>query len=220
MPDHARRLLAWLSRPRRDAGTSGAHGARHPTFPRAWVGQLQSETPVSHATLSTGALPRDDGIIAFEWRDPVTRREVLDGWESGPLLGQVGRDMHQVGHDSLPRAIKRADRVRHHCHRLIGKGLTPPTLSVRTLLDYVLFHEFAHRRLVPTALSGQTPEKSFFTGNDLALNLPLRTFSDWDDLSRKLALAAFSTFSPRALMVNLRGRTSTATRTAARRAQT
>ena len=42
-------------------------------YDRAWVGQLESETPASHATLSTGAMPRNHRIIGFEWRDPSTR---------------------------------------------------------------------------------------------------------------------------------------------------
>jgi hypothetical protein len=178
--------------------------ARGTSFTLAWVGQLQSETPVSHATLTTGALPRDDGIIAFEWRDPVTRREVLDGWESGPLLGQVGRDMRHVGHDSLPRAIKRVDPTATVVTASSEKVYAADALGAH-VADYVLFHEFAHHRLVPTALSGQTPEKSFFAGQNLTLKLPLRSFNDWDNLSRNLALAALATFSPRALMVNLPG---------------
>lgn len=39
------------------------------TYSRAWVGQLETQTPTGHATLATGIYPRKHGVIGFGWRD-------------------------------------------------------------------------------------------------------------------------------------------------------
>lgn len=39
------------------------------TYTRAWVGQLETETPTGHATIVTGVYPRKHGVIGFGWRD-------------------------------------------------------------------------------------------------------------------------------------------------------
>ena len=39
-------------------------------YRRAWVGQLETETPTGHATIATGVYPRKNGVIGFGWRGP------------------------------------------------------------------------------------------------------------------------------------------------------
>lgn len=174
------------------------------TYDRAWVGQLESETPVGHATLTTGAMPKHDGIIGFEWRDPTTGRELLDGWEQGALLGQVGRDMHAVHDASIPMAIKQADPGAAVVTLSSEKVYAADAMSARAA-DYVFYHRYAGGRLVASSLPGQSPPATFFRHADLDLELPLAHFTDWDELSTRLALAAILEFTPRALMVNLPG---------------
>ncbi|HZU13578.1 MAG TPA: alkaline phosphatase family protein [Chloroflexota bacterium] len=41
------------------------------TYTRAWVGQLETETPTGHATIATGVYPRKHGVIGFVWKDPT-----------------------------------------------------------------------------------------------------------------------------------------------------
>lgn len=43
--------------------------ARGMSYPRAWVGHLESETPTGHATIVTGVYPRQHSVIGFGWRD-------------------------------------------------------------------------------------------------------------------------------------------------------
>ena len=71
--------------------------------------------------------------------------------------------------------------------------------------DYVLFHRFDHHHLVASGLPKQLPPKAFFSRHSLGAALPLRSLSEWDDLSSKLALAAFHDYRPRALLINLPG---------------
>jgi hypothetical protein len=37
-------------------------------------------------------MPKHDGVLGFEWRDPKSQREVLDGWPPGILAGALDRD--------------------------------------------------------------------------------------------------------------------------------
>ncbi|MGH2443138.1 MAG: alkaline phosphatase family protein [Chloroflexota bacterium] len=174
------------------------------SYDRAWVGQLESETPSGHATISTGSLPRHDGVIGFEWRDPVTRREVLDGWEQGEMLGQVGRDIAHSHATSIPRVIKEAEPSARVVTVSSEKVYAADAMGAKSA-DYVLYHRYAGRRLVPSGLPGQIPPADFFHGRHMTLDLPLRHFTDWDYLSTELALNAFHSYRPRALMVNLPG---------------
>lgn len=178
--------------------------ARGTTFERAWVGQLETQTPPAHATISTGLFPRNDGILGFEWRDPETRREVLAGWEQGSSLGALGRRMEATRPQSIPWSIKAADPNATVVTISSEKVYAADTLAAHAA-DYVLFHRFAGGRLQATALPGQAPPRDFFADRSLDLTLPLRRFTDWDTLSADLAVAAFAAFHPRALMVNLPG---------------
>lgn len=42
------------------------------TYGRAWVGQVPTNTPVSHATLGTGTFPARHGVVGFKWKHPIT----------------------------------------------------------------------------------------------------------------------------------------------------
>ncbi len=39
-------------------------------YKRAWVGQLETETPTGHATIVTGTYPKKHGVVGFGWRAP------------------------------------------------------------------------------------------------------------------------------------------------------
>lgn len=42
------------------------------SYNRAWVGQLETETPTGHATIVTGVYPRKHSVIGFGWRSVTT----------------------------------------------------------------------------------------------------------------------------------------------------
>ncbi|MGH2447077.1 MAG: alkaline phosphatase family protein [Chloroflexota bacterium] len=178
--------------------------ARGVRYSRAWVGQLESETPTGHATITSGAHPRHDGIIGFEWRNPHTHREVLDGWEQGKMLGQVGRDMKHAHALSIPLAIKQADPSARIVALSSEKVYAADAMGAK-VADYVLFHRYQGRRLAASGMPGQNPGRSFLAQPHLQLPLPLRHFHDWDMLSTRLALSALAEFQPKALMINLPG---------------
>ena len=173
-------------------------------YERAWVGQIESETPTGHATISTGSLPRHDGVIGFEWRDPVTRREVLDGWEQGATLGRLGREIERTHVNSIPQAIKRSDPSAVVVTASSEKVYAADAMSAHAA-DYVLYHRLSEGAIIPSALPGRLPSPDVLTKPALTRQLPLQSFTDWDDVSTELALEAFSAYRPKALMLNLPG---------------
>jgi hypothetical protein len=175
------------------------------TYDRAWVGHMESETPTGHATLATGSMPRNDGIIGFEWRDPATGKERLDGWPPGVMAGQMERDLRASGAPSIPLAVKKANP------KALAVALSSEKVYAADALggwaaDYILHHQStAQNELVAAALPNHVPPAEFFQHPHLQLRMPLGHFTDWDYLSTMLALASVETFRPEVLMVNMPG---------------
>jgi predicted AlkP superfamily pyrophosphatase or phosphodiesterase len=174
------------------------------SYDRAWVGQLESETPSGHATLTSGAYPRHDGVIGFEWRDPVTRREVLDGWELTNQIGQIGRDMRHVHAHSIPEAIKAA-RPGATTVSLSSEKIYAADALAAGAADYAFYHHQVGRKLVPRTVPGSAAPPELLSNPDLSLPLPLERLTDWDMLSGRLARAALTSVRPDVMMVNLPG---------------
>lgn len=175
-------------------------------YDRAWVGHIESETPTGHASISTGTLPKNNGIIGFEWRDAQTGQEVLDGWPTGVLAGRMEHDLREAGVGSIPLAIKAAEPtariVAISSEKVYAAGAMGGWAA-----DYILYHAHnpAKTALVPTAVAGHTPPANFMARPNLQSPLPLKHFTDWDYLSAELAVSAVQEFRPKLLMVNLPG---------------
>ncbi|MGH2448403.1 MAG: alkaline phosphatase family protein [Chloroflexota bacterium] len=181
-----------------------ALGKRGTSYDFAWVAQLESETPTGHATLSTGSVPRNDGIIGFEWRDPKSGKEARDGWPPGVLAGDMERDLRASGADSIPLAIKAADPAAKVATMSSEKVYAADAMG-GWAADYIFYHHRTATHLVPRAVPGHEPPAEFFRRPKLSLKLPRTRLTNWDYLSTMLALAALADFKPRALMVNMPG---------------
>ncbi|HZS94660.1 MAG TPA: alkaline phosphatase family protein [Chloroflexota bacterium] len=179
---------------------------RGTTFNRAWVGQMESETPPGHATIATGSFPRNDGIIGFEWRDPaVPTIEIQDGWGKGVVSGAMERDMQASGASSISLAVKAADpsavSISLSSEKVYAAGAMGSLGA-----DYILYEaRTGHQSLVPAAVTGYQPDSAFFQHPHLNFAMPPRHFTDWDWLSGMLAMAAIDAFHPRVLMINFPG---------------
>lgn len=175
------------------------------SYDRAWVGQLESETPTGHATLSTGSMPRTDGIIGFEWRDPRTGKKRDDNWAPGVLAGAMERDLRAAGAPSIPIAMKAAN-PQARIVALSSEKVYAADAMGGWAADYILHIERRGRNLlVPAAVPGHSPPPGFFAHPRLTAHLPMKHFTDWDYLSTMLALAAIEELLPEILMVNLPG---------------
>lgn len=177
------------------------------SYDRAWVGQMESQTPTGHASIGTGSLPIHHGVIGFEWRDPQTKQEVLDGWTKGVISGLLDQDLRAGGTGSLALAIKAADPTATIVSVSSAKVDAADAMG-GWAADYILYHRRTGPQtntLAPAGLNGHVPPADFLAQPGLQQKLPLTHFTDWDYLSTVLALAAARAFQPRALLVNLPG---------------
>lgn len=175
------------------------------TYNRAWVGQLESVTPASHATLSTGRFPNHHGIIGFQWRDPVTRGEVFAGWDQNPRSSAIEGVLHASKTSSLPAAMKKA-HPQAKVVSISSEKIYAADAWGGTAADYILYDKQSGKNLlVPTGVVGHKSPADFRTNPKLRERLPLKRFSTWDYLSANLATSAVKKFRPRMLMVNLPG---------------
>lgn|SRR5947209_5896927 len=175
------------------------------SYDRAWVGQLESYTPVGHATISTGSMPRTQGVIGFEWQDPQTGLERFDGWSQGTLAGELDRDLRASGVPSIPLAIKAAD-PHAQVVALSSEKVYAADAMGGWASDYTLYlRQTPANTLVPAAVPGHLPPDDFLKLPGLHVSSTLHHLTDWDYLSAMMALAALERLAPRVLMVNLPG---------------
>ncbi|GAC1400264.1 MAG: hypothetical protein NVSMB52_13870 [Chloroflexota bacterium] len=180
---------------------------RGTVYDRAWVGQLESETPTGHATISTGCMPKNNGILGFEWRDPTTKQEVLDGWPAGVLAGDMERDLRASGTTSIPAAIKASD-PRSSVVAVSSEKVYAADAMGGWAADYILYHQHSGPRkdlLVPSFVPGHRPPEDILQQPSLQIRLPMRHFTDWDWLSAQLALTSLLHVQPKALLINMPG---------------
>lgn len=173
-------------------------------YDQAWVGQIESLTPAGHATISTGCVPKHTGVLGFEWRDPASRKEALDGWPPGVIAGMLEKDLRQSGVDSIALALKQTDTSAKVVAISSEKVYAADAIGGYAA-DYILHYQknAATKTLVPAAVPGHVPPSTFFARPGLTAHLPLSHFTDWDYLSTILSLEAVAEFQPRALLVNL-----------------
>ncbi len=176
---------------------------RGTTFPNAWVGQLESVTPASHATISTGATPAHQGIMGFSWRSPATGQEVLGGWYDDVLAGRLEQQMlsHNVnsigaavkGHDPSARIVSLSSEKYYAADALGGPAA-----------DYIFFGLPHGGSITPQGIPHHMPPASFLANPALQRPWPLK-FEQYDELAMTMALQAYYSFDPRILMINLPG---------------
>jgi hypothetical protein len=120
------------------------------------------------------------------------------------MLGKVGQDIANSHPVSIAQVMKSSDpgatvvavsSEKVYAADAMGAGAS----------DYVLYHRYVRNGLEAAGLPGQVPPPEFFARPGLNFEFPLRSFTDWDDLSTELALAAFRHYQPEALMINLPG---------------
>lgn len=173
-------------------------------YTRAWVGQVETETPVSHASLGRGVVPRHHGVVGFEWRNPDTDTEVFDGWDANGLT--VLQDL-EAGHTpSIAYAVKAANRSSTVVAISSEKPYAADAIG-GPAADYILHHHLTPdgKQLLPTAAPGHVPPAALLAGTDLIAPYPLQQFTQWDDLSANMALASVAQLRPAVLLLNLPG---------------
>jgi predicted AlkP superfamily pyrophosphatase or phosphodiesterase len=79
-------------------------------YDSAWVGQLESITPASHATIATGCFPASDGgILGFWWEDPETHTNFTCAPLNASDPDSLARLLANSGTPTIAEYLKRHD---------------------------------------------------------------------------------------------------------------
>lgn len=173
------------------------------TFESAWVGHLESYTPASHATISTGATPGHSGVIGFEWRDPVTHGEDLTGWYKDVIAGRLEQQLLQHGVNSIPKAIKASDPTARVVALSSEKYYAADAMGGHAA-DYILYGLPQGSTIVTKGIPHHVPPSAFMTLPALRASWPLQQ-GQFDAMSMTIALQSLRDLDPRVLMINLPG---------------
>jgi predicted AlkP superfamily pyrophosphatase or phosphodiesterase len=175
--------------------------SRGVTYSSAWVGQLESNTVPSHATISTGATPAHQGVIGFSWRDPVTKKEVYTGWYDAVLAGRLERQLDQHHVNSLSKAIKGADPTARIVSVSSEKAYAADAMGGHAA-DYILYGHEVGKLVKTLGIPHHAPPATFLNRRSLTREAPLG-HTELDEFSMTMALESLSAFDPRVLMINL-----------------
>jgi arylsulfatase A-like enzyme len=176
---------------------------RGSTFTNAWVGQLESVTPASHATISTGATPTRQGIMGFSWRDSATKQEVYGAWYDEVLAGRLEQQMRSHNVNSIPQAVKRRDPSARVVALSSEKYYAADAMG-GPAADYIIYGLPKDGTITPRGIPHHVPPAAFLANKALHRKWPLR-YGQYDELAMTMGLHALHAFDPRVLMINLPG---------------
>lgn len=176
---------------------------RGSTFTNAWVGQLESVTPASHATISTGATPARQGIMGFSWRDAATKQEVYGGWYDEVLAGRLEQQLRSHDVTSIPQAVKSHDPTARVVALSSEKYYAADAMG-GPAADYIFFGMPKGAAITPVGIPHHVPPPAFLANKALHRKWPLK-YGQFDELAMTMALESLRAFDPRVLMINLPG---------------
>jgi arylsulfatase A-like enzyme len=172
-------------------------------YTHAWVGHLETYTPTSHATISTGSHPNHNGVIGFSWRDPKTGQEDYTAWWQGVMAGRLEAQLTQHGVNSIPLAMKCQDPHARVVALSSEKYYAADALG-GSAADYIIFGQPVGKRIVTRGVPHHVPPQTFLKKSDLSRAWPL-TYGQFDEMAMTMALESLRSLDPRLLMINLPG---------------
>lgn len=110
------------------------------SFDNAWVGHLESITPASHATMTTGCFPAHTGVLAFGWRDRKTMKMYRPTARSAMDRGELEQVIARSGVPSIVSLYKE----RYPSERIVSISSAKPYAAdsmAGPWADYVIFSE-------------------------------------------------------------------------------
>jgi hypothetical protein len=186
-------------------------------YDRAWVGDLASVTPVSHAVLGTGSLPRNDGgMVNWDWGDTQTGktsrtlqdiRNFQNGWAFRLMERSGTPTLSKEIRAKYPKGLVVAGGGWHfHGEALLG-GPSASWIyyykvgSNRYFAPFTLGPHPVPRRLLQDRSLQVHEAKS--TGSSVPVVSDPVHIGDQDRLALKFAGKTLRLYRPRALMVNV-----------------
>lgn len=175
------------------------------TYTRAWVGQLETETPTGHATIATGVYPKKHGVIGFVWKDETlqnitwmpTDTRLLDAGDMENLIEAGGAPtLSDLLHRQNPAAKSTAiSAEKFYAADAMGTGA-----------DYIIYGDSYGKNygwIVPTSIGRHVAPPGAHLSN-------LRIHSAADPLTEDrfvahVALRMAAKVRPRMLLLNFPG---------------
>jgi arylsulfatase A-like enzyme len=176
---------------------------RGTTFTNAWVGHLESMTPASHATISTGATPAHHGIIGFSWRDQDSGKEDYSAWYDGVVQGRLEEQLILHNVNSIPLAVKSSDPTARVVAVSSEKYYAADVLGGHAA-DYILYGLPKNHVITTLGIPHHVPPKAFLNKKTLSRPWPLK-YEQYDEMSMTMALESLRAFDPRVLLINMPG---------------
>ena len=178
--------------------------ARGRTYDSAWAGQIEAETPASHATIATGAYPRVTSVIGFGWRDETTGGFTFMPTNVSEIKqGDLSRTIERGGVPTISDLIharKRSDLTAS----MSGEKLWA-SAPMGTGADYVLYGwevknvKKGANKFRPIAVGNVPPRSTGYT----SVSAPSSAFAYQDLFSAQLAVKMLGSLRPRAMFINL-----------------
>jgi hypothetical protein len=176
------------------------------TYSRAWVGQLETQTPAGHASLVTGVYPRKHGVMGFGWRSPTgqsftwmpTNLPQLEGGEMENLIESGGvPTLSDLMHRRFPAGKSASvSGEKYYAADAMGTGA-----------DYILYGKrvgpHQEKGIQATPIGRHVPPAiSFYHKADLT-GPPYPDVQD--QFVARLGIQLLRTLRPRLLLLNLPG---------------
>lgn len=173
-------------------------------YDTAWVGQLEAETPASHATIATGVYPRKHGVIGFGWRDRQTGAFTFMPTNLGQIeAGQLTQTIEQGGVPTISDLVHA--RNKHDITMSISGEKLWASAPMGVGADYVLYgHEVpvkpGQNKFRPYAVRPNMPP---LWTHYQSVSAPDSSFAYQDSFAARLAVKLVAALKPRALLLNL-----------------
>jgi arylsulfatase A-like enzyme len=177
---------------------------RGTVYDRAWVGQLESVTPASHATIGSGCHPNNTGgILGFYWEDPKTHLP----FNSVPLNGTDPSALSVIMADAkvptMAEYLKRHD-ARAKIYAASGHKYFAADAAGGPHADFVSYYLGRDDTWGPLCLPGRELPASITSAPGMALpEKALIRLGVQDALVAKLALDVVREEMPRMVILNL-----------------
>jgi predicted AlkP superfamily pyrophosphatase or phosphodiesterase len=172
------------------------------SYAGAWNGALENYTPTAHTMMSTGTLPRRNGISGYTWQNLQTNEYFNPTTEEAVNRGEMAAIVQKSGVPTLAGAIKARwpDAIvaalsdeKYYAAQALGMGPA----------DYILYsgNEGDTEMIIPMAVNGHAPPQEFMT--DPRLRTETHGLGTSNTYALHMASVLVEKYKPRAVLMNL-----------------
>jgi predicted AlkP superfamily pyrophosphatase or phosphodiesterase len=179
------------------------------SYSDAWVGQVRNDTPPGHTSMATGSFPKNDGILGFTWKDPVTLQQIRPTDWDPVVSGNMTAIIAQSGCTSIGSLFKEAYPGALVAAISSDKFYAATGLGAESA-DYILFNAAQHMKeyaskggpnLAPGGVNGHLAPADIMSDPSL-VSKKVNDY-DGDTWAVDLALKLFNEVKPQIMLINL-----------------